>query len=212
MAHKILTIEDDPTIQARLRTLLPGYRYAVAAQPEICLQGQVLTLDEQHIFTESMEQARIAGTNGGAVVVPNAVALPLQADRSRLAVSLENSDCPELREALNRFIRNAWAAGILSEPGTGQGIAISAAVRAWGIANSLSEFTAVSFCGLYRSIALMILSCTLLAFEQLAAIYRTGRMYGIIEKSVFPAVRGAGCLWPSSLYFSCYRPSSPAER
>lgn len=175
---------------------------AMAARPEICLRGQVLTSGEQHIFTEPMEQARMVGTNGVAVVVPDETALPLQAGRSRLAVSLKNNDCPALRDALNRFVRREWTPEILPETTKEQGITISVTVRAWGIANSLSGFTVISFCGLYVGVALIILSCTLLAFEQLSAIDRTRREYEIMKKTgVSPSQRKRLLITELSVFF-----------
>lgn len=37
--------------------------------------------------------------------------------------------------------------------------ALHVTVKAWGFANSLTGFTAISFCGMYLSIIFMILSC-----------------------------------------------------
>lgn len=55
-------------------------------------------------------------------------------------------------------------------------------VKAWGVANSLTGFTAISFCGLYLSIIFIIFSCSVLAFEQLSAIDRNRKNYAVIDR------------------------------
>ena len=55
-------------------------------------------------------------------------------------------------------------------------------VKAWGVENSLTGFTAISFCGLYLSIIFIILSSTILAFEQLSKIDYNRRNYQILDK------------------------------
>lgn len=49
-------------------------------------------------------------------------------------------------------------------------VTMGVTVKAWGVANSLTGFTTISFCGLYLSVIFIILSCSVLAFEQLSAI------------------------------------------
>lgn len=58
--------------------------------------------------------------------------------------------------------------------------AIHVTVKAWGIQNSLTGFTALSFCGLYLSLIFVILSCAVLAFQQLIAIDTNRRNYGLL--------------------------------
>ena len=56
-------------------------------------------------------------------------------------------------------------------------VTMGVTVKAWGVANSLTGFTAISFCGLYLSIIFIIFSCSILAFEQLSAIDRNRKNY-----------------------------------
>lgn len=55
-------------------------------------------------------------------------------------------------------------------------------VKAWGVANSLTGFTTLSFCGLYLSIIFIILSCSVLAFEQLSSIDKNRKNYAVIDR------------------------------
>ena len=55
-------------------------------------------------------------------------------------------------------------------------------VQAWGISNSLTGFTSISFCGLYLSIIFILLSCTVLAFEQLSALDHNRRSYQNLDR------------------------------
>jgi hypothetical protein len=102
----------------------------------------------------------------------------LEANLSRLVVSLTDGGEAELRGELNRFIRQEWKPQVLSAPS--DRVTMSVTVKAWGVANSLSGFSAMSFCGLYLSIVFIVLSCTVLGFEQLASIVRSRRSYSII--------------------------------
>ncbi|USF28251.1 hypothetical protein N510_003210 [Firmicutes bacterium ASF500] len=52
----------------------------------------------------------------------------------------------------------------------------------WGVANSLTGFTTLSFCGLYLSIIFIILSCSVLAFEQLSSIDKNRKNYAVIDR------------------------------
>ena len=54
-------------------------------------------------------------------------------------------------------------------------------VKAWGVENSLTGFTAISFCSLYLSVIFIILSCTVLAFEQLSMSDRNMQNYRILD-------------------------------
>lgn len=63
-----------------------------------------------------------------------------------------------------------------------------------GIANSLTGFTAVSFCGLYLSIIFIILSCSVLVFEQLSAIDKNQKNYAVIDRLGVPGHRQASLI------------------
>lgn len=61
-------------------------------------------------------------------------------------------------------------------------VTMGVTVKAWGVENSLTGFAAISFCGLYLSIIFIILSSTILAFEQLSKIDYNRRNYQILDK------------------------------
>lgn len=63
-----------------------------------------------------------------------------------------------------------------------------------GVANSLTGFTAISFCGLYLSIIFIILSCSVLAFEQLSAIDKNQKNYAVIDRLGVPSHRQASLI------------------
>ena len=96
----------------------------------------------------------------------------------RQVVTLVDGGEAELRSELNRFVRNEWKPQVLSAPR--ERVTMSVTVKAWGRANSLSGFAALSFCGLYLSVVFIVLSCTVLGFEQLASLARSRRGYSII--------------------------------
>ncbi len=152
---------------------------SLALDPSITVNGKLLFSSEDLIFSEPMEQARMVGTDGRAIIVPDEVAHSLEASLSRLVVTLTDGGRAELRGELNRFIRNEWKPLVLSPPS--QRVTMSITVRAWGIANSLSGFSALSFCGLYMSVIFIVLSGTVLGFEQLASLVRARRAYSIIR-------------------------------
>ncbi|NLM25396.1 MAG: ABC transporter permease [Firmicutes bacterium] len=152
----------------------------LARDSSLNINGIQLNSNEKLIFTEPMEQKRMVGTNGYVLVIPDAIAFSLEPSLSRLVVTLATGGEPELRDELNRFIRNQWKPNIQSP--TSQPIFKNVTVKAWGIANSLSGFVALSFCGLYLSVVFIVLSCTVLGFEQLASTVRSRRTYSIIRK------------------------------
>lgn len=55
-------------------------------------------------------------------------------------------------------------------------------VREWGMKNSLTGFTFISFCGIYLSIVFILLSCTIWAFEQLSTLDKNKQNYKSINK------------------------------
>lgn len=152
----------------------------IATHSSITLKGRQLASHEDLIFSEPMEQARMVGTRGYAVIIPDEVAALLEATMSRLAVALAEEGRPELRDELNRFVRREWQPELLAA--VSGPITMSVTVRAWGIANSLSGFAALSFCGLYLSVVLIVLSGTVLGFEQLSSTVRSRRAYAIIRQ------------------------------
>lgn len=61
-------------------------------------------------------------------------------------------------------------------------VTMGVTVQSWGVDNSLTGYTSISFCGLYLSVVFILLSCTILAFEQLSALDNSRRSYQIINK------------------------------
>lgn len=148
------------------------------------LAGSVLGIAETAIYTEPMEQYQMAGTRGYILVVPDQVATQLSGEKIRLVMKLENGGYPELKQALKKFLHdpNAWTPVLQDGKGLPEQVTMGVTVKAWGIENSLTGFAAISFCGLYLSIIFIILSSTILAFEQLSKIDYNRRNYQILDK------------------------------
>ncbi len=90
---------------------------------------------------------------------------------------------PELKSELNSFLNSGeWTPEIQVGHDLPKKVTMGVTVKAWGVANSLTGFTAISFCGMYLSIIFIILSCAVLAFEQLSAIDKNQKNYEIIER------------------------------
>lgn len=156
---------------------------ALSSQNEVTLAGNVLVNPQSTLYTEPMEQYQIAGVNGYVLVVPDDVASLLIPDKIRIVMELENDGYPELRGEIRRFLNgNEWNPQMQQDGALSDRITMSVTVRAWGIANSLTGFTTISFCGLYLSLVFILLSSTILAFKQLSAMEYNGRNYGIIDK------------------------------
>ena len=157
---------------------------ALEQESEILLAGNVLEIAETAIYTEPMEQYQMAGTKGYILVVPDQVANLLSGEKIRLVMKLENGGTPELKQALKKFLHdpNAWTPVLQDGKNLPEQVTMGVTVKAWGIENSLTGFAAISFCGLYLSIIFIILSSTILAFEQPSKIDYNRRNYQILEK------------------------------
>ena len=152
-------------------------------QPEITLNGQTLTVAETPILTEPMEQYQMAGTNGYVLVLPDEAASQLSGEKIRLVMKLEGGGYPELRSELRQFLNSGkWLPDIQPGQELPERVTMGVTVKAWGVANSLTGFTTLSFCGLYLSIIFIILSCSVLAFEQLSAIDKNQKNYAVIDR------------------------------
>lgn len=161
---------------------LDDIRRALAQQPEIIINGYTLTPMETPILTEPMEQYQMAGTKGYVVVLPDEVTQQLSGNKVRLAMKLEADGYPELKSEIQRYLNSDdWRPDIQAGYDLPERITLGVTVKAWGVANSLTGFTAISFCGLYLSIIFIILSCAVLAFEQLSAIDKNRKNYEIIS-------------------------------
>ena len=158
-------------------------RQRLEQQPEITLNGQTLTVAETPILTEPMEQYQMAGTNGYVLVLPDEAASQLSGEKIRLVMKLEGGGYPELRSELRQFLNSGkWLPDIQPGKELPERVTMGVTVKAWGVANSLTGFTTLSFCGLYLSIIFIILSCSVLAFEQLSAIDKNQKNYAVIDR------------------------------
>lgn len=158
-------------------------RQRLEQQPEITLNGQTLTVAETPILTEPMEQYQMAGTNGYVLVLPDEAASQLSGEKIRLVMKLEGGGYPELRSELRQFLNSGkWLPDIQPGQELPERVTMGVTVKAWGVANSLTGFTMLSFCGLYLSIIFIILSCSVLAFEQLSAIDKNQKNYAVIDR------------------------------
>ena len=158
-------------------------RQRLEQQPEITLNGQTLTVAETPIRTEPMEQYQMAGTNGYVLVLPDEAASQLSGEKIRLVMKLEGGGYPELRSELRQFLNSGkWLPDIQPGQELPERVTMGVTVKAWGVANSLTGFTTLSFCGLYLSIIFIILSCSVLAFEQLSAIDKNQKNYAVIDR------------------------------
>ena len=158
-------------------------RQRLEQQPEITLNGQTLTVAETPIPTEPMEQYQMAGTNGYVLVLPDEAASQLSGEKIRLVMKLEGGGYPELRSELRQFLNSGkWLPDIQPGQELPERVTMGVTVKAWGVANSLTGFTTLSFCGLYLSIIFIILSCSVLAFEQLSAIDKNQKNYAVIDR------------------------------
>ena len=158
-------------------------RQRLEQQPEITLNGQTLTVAETPILTEPMEQYQMAGTNGYVLVLPDEAVAQLSGEKIRLVMKLEDGGYPELRSELRQFLNSGkWLPDIQPGQELPERVTMGVTVKAWGVANSLTGFTTLSFCGLYLSIIFIILSCSVLAFEQLSAIDKNQKNYAVIDR------------------------------
>lgn len=156
---------------------------ALEQKPNISLAGRTLTATYPPILTEPMEQYQMAGTKGYVLILPDQTAGQLPGAKIRLAMKLEDHGYPELKGEIKNFLNNGeWQPNIQAGYELPERVTLGVTAKAWGVANSLTGFTAISFCGLYLSIIFIILSCAVLAFEQLSAIDKNRKNYEIINR------------------------------
>ena len=148
---------------------MDSIRQGLEQRPEITLNGWTLTPAETPIWTEPMEQYQMAGTKGYVLVLPDEAVSRLSGENIRLA----------MKQFLNS---GEWQPDIQPGQELPERVTMGVTVKAWGVANSLTGFTTLSFCGLYLSIIFIILSCSVLAFEQLSAIDRNRKNYAVIDR------------------------------
>ena len=156
---------------------------AMKSQHEITVTGVELYNPQSKIYQEAMEQFQMAGTNGYVLVLPDHITSNLPANKIRLVLKLENEGIAELRSEIRRYLNSGeWVAEIQEGEELPEQVTIGVTVQAWGVSNSLTGFTSISFCSLYMSIAFILLSCTILAFEQLSTLDKNRRSYQTIDR------------------------------
>lgn len=170
---------------------LDDIRQALAERPALSIGGHTLKPAQTPILTEAMEQYQMAGTKGYALVLPDECTQLLAGEKIRLVMALHNQHAPQLKAKLNRFLNSgSWIPDVQYGQTLPERVTMSVTVKAWGLANSLAGFTVLSFCSMYLSIIFIILSCTVLAFEQLSAIDSKRKNYEIIDRlGVSPEVQ-----------------------
>lgn len=197
---EVLSLSDYNHLRQMLgleQVILPADRYIVhcdtwnyeepiltslKSNPEISLAGTQLLVSEHGIYTEPMELYQMAGTNGYVLVVPDTIASQLSGNKVRLIMKLKNSGYPELKHEIRSFLQSGnWNPQLQQGKMAPERITMGVTVKAWGVENSLTGFTAISFCGLYLSVIFIILSCTVLAFEQLSMSDRNMQNYRILD-------------------------------
>lgn len=164
-------------------TYTEAIKTALKEKSQITLAGIPLENPAGRIFEEAMEQYQMAGTKGYVLVVPDQVVGELPANKIRLVMELENGGVPELRSEIRQYLNSEQWKPKLQEGATlPDHVTMGVTVQSWGVDNSLTGYTSISFCGLYLSVVFILLSCTILAFEQLSALDNSRRSYQIINK------------------------------
>lgn len=164
-------------------TYTEAIKTALKEKSQITLAGIPLENPAGRIFEEAMEQYQMAGTKGYVLVVPDQVVGELPANKIRLVMELENGRVPELRSEIRQYLNSEQWKPKLQEGATlPDHVTMGVTVQSWGVDNSLTGYTSISFCGLYLSVVFILLSCTILAFEQLSALDNSRRSYQIINK------------------------------
>ena len=161
---------------------MDGIRQGLEQQPEITFNGWTLTVAETPILTEPMEQYQMAGTKGYVLVLPDEAASQLVGEKNPSGIETERWRIPGIKKRLET-IPEQWKNGSRKLQ-SGQQLPEKSndgcyRKRRGVLPNSLTGFTAISFCGLYLSIIFIILSCSVLAFEQLSAIDKNQKNYAV---------------------------------
>lgn len=152
-------------------------------QPQISIADHSLSAAENPIHQEPMEQYRIAGNNGYVLILPDSIVKQLSAPKVRLVMQLQEQASAELKQDLNRFLRSGqWQPTLQANESQTDRIPLYLSVKAWGIANSLTTYTILAFCGLYLSIVFILLCCTILAFKHLSDLQNSRLNYSILHK------------------------------
>ena len=176
---------------------------SLAQAPMLSLAGWRLTPGTPSLRTEPMEQYQMAGERGYALVVPDQVAQSLPEKGWRVVMDLQGGGTAALREEIRTFLHSAqWRPQLLPGRTMPEKVTMGVSVQAWGVANSLTGFTTLSFCGLYLSLVILLLSCTILVFHQLSALDRNQRQYAILRQlGVDRQTRSRWMAWELGTFF-----------
>ncbi len=181
--EKAVMSDDEYLVHCDTWNYIKEIEAAMKSQPEITVAGYKLGNPQNRIYEEAMEQYQMAGTKGYVLVLPDHIAGNLPANKLRLVLQLKNEGIAELRSDIRRYLNSGeWDPKLREGAELPEQVTIAVTVQAWGVSNSLTGFTSISFCSLYMSIAFILLSCTILAFGQLSAIDNNRRSYQSIER------------------------------
>lgn len=147
----------------------------------ISIDNNILYGNSENIFNDNMEQYRFMGEKGYVVVIPDYLTEFLTTNKSRLAISLNDDGKEELKEDLNKFIREEWKPSFEKETNADNKIGLYISVKAWSINNSLISFVSISILCLYICIIFIIFSLTFISFEQLSSSLNSKKSYNILE-------------------------------
>lgn len=133
-------------------TYTEAIKTALKEKSQITLAGIPLENPEGRIFEEAMEQYQMAGTKGYVLVVPDQVVGELPANKIRLVMELENGGVPELRSEIRQYLNSEqWKPKLQEGTTLPDHVTMGVTVQSWGVDNSLTGYTSISFCGLYLS-------------------------------------------------------------
>lgn len=129
-------------------TYTEAIKTALKEKSQITLAGIPLENPEGRIFEEAMEQYQMAGTKGYVLVVPDQVVGELPANKIRLVMELENGGVPELRSEIRQYLNSEQWKPKLQEGATlPDHVTMGVTVQSWGVDNSLTGYTSISFVG-----------------------------------------------------------------
>ena len=181
--EKVVMSDDEYLIHCDTWNYTREIEVAMKTRTEITVSGVKLNNPQKKIYEEAMEQYQMAGTHGYVLVLPDHITSNLPANKVRLVLQLENGGIAELRSEIRRYINSGeWNPELQEGAELPEQITLGVTVQAWGVSNSLTGFTSISFCSLYMSIAFILLSCTILAFEQLSTLDKNRRSYQTIDR------------------------------
>lgn len=173
--------EDEFIIHCDTWYLLDEIKNSLENKNTINLSNNFLKSNTSLIFTEPLEQYRINGENGYAIIVPDYVTNYLQATKSRLVISTLQEAPQTIKDDLNNFIRNDWKPVLKYNLELPDHVTLNISVKSWSIANSLTSFSILSFSGLYLSIVFIILVGTIITLQQISNGVKTKHQYNSIR-------------------------------